>query len=54
MVEVLLDSEVIELAMSLEFARKQRFKLNKIGKPISMRNVVALPTRKSLLNIQWK
>jgi len=30
MVEVLLDSEATGLVMSLEFARKQRFKLKKI------------------------
>ena len=29
-VEVLLDSSIIELVMSLEFARKQEFKLKKI------------------------
>jgi len=39
MVEVLLDSEVIELVMSLEFARKQKFKLNKIERLIYVRNV---------------
>ena len=39
MVEVLLDSGVIELVISLEFARKQEFKLKKIERPIYMRNV---------------
>jgi len=31
-VEVLLDSEVTELVISLEFVKKQRFKLKKIEK----------------------
>ena len=38
-VEALLDSGVIELVMSSEFAQKQRFKLKKIKKPIYVRNV---------------
>ena len=38
-VEVLLDSGVIELVISLEFVRKQRFNLKKIKKPIYVRNV---------------
>ena len=38
-VEVLLDSGVTELVMSLEFARKQGFKLKKIDRPIYVRNV---------------
>ena len=33
-VEVLLDSEVTELVISLEFVKKQRFKLKKIEKLI--------------------
>jgi len=33
-VEALLDSEATELVMSSEFARKQRFKLKKIERPI--------------------
>ena len=37
--EALLDSRVIELVISSEFARKQDFKLNKIKKPIYVRNV---------------
>ena len=37
--EALLDSRVIELVISSEFARKQEFKLNKIKKPIYVRNV---------------
>ena len=39
MVNVLLDSGVTVLVMSLEFIRKQQFKLKKIEKPIYMRNV---------------
>ena len=38
-VEALLDSGVIRLVMSSEFARKQRFKLKKIERPIYIRNV---------------
>jgi len=38
-VEVLLDSGATGLVMSLEFARKQGFKLKKIERPIYMRNV---------------
>ena len=39
MVEALLNSKAIGLVMSLEFARKQRFKLKKIENPIYVRNV---------------
>jgi len=38
-VEVLLDSGAMGLVMSLEFARKQGFKLNKIKRPIYVRNI---------------
>ena len=38
-VEALLDSRAIELVMSLEFARKQGFKLKKIEKIIYVNNV---------------
>jgi len=38
-VEALLDSSVTGLVMSLEFARKQEFKLKKINRPIYVRNV---------------
>ena len=38
-VEVLLDSGVMGLVMSLEFAKKQGFKLKKIEHPIYVRNV---------------
>jgi len=39
MVETLLDSGVTGLVMSLEFTRKQEFKLKKIKRPIYMRNM---------------
>ena len=38
-VETLLDSGKTGLVISLEFARKQEFKLKKIEKPIYVRNV---------------
>jgi len=38
-VEALLDSGVMGLVMSSEFARKQEFKLKRIEKPIYVRNV---------------
>ena len=38
-IEALLDSGATELVMSLEFARKQRFKLKKIERPIYVRNI---------------
>ena len=38
-VKVLLDSRAISLVMSLEFAKKQGFKLKKIKRPIYMRNM---------------
>jgi len=38
-VEVLLDSRAMGLVMSLEFARKQGFKLNKMKRPIYVRNI---------------
>jgi len=38
-VEVLLDSRVIGLVMSSEFARKQGFKLKKLERPMNVRNV---------------
>ena len=41
-VEALLDSSAMELVMSLEFARKQGFKLKKIKRPIYVRNVNSL------------
>ena len=41
-VEVLLDSEATGLVMSLEFARKQDFKLKKLERPMNIRNVDGL------------
>ena len=38
-VEALLDNSTTGLVISSEFARKQRFKLEKIERPIYMRNV---------------
>jgi len=38
-VEALLDSGATELVMSLEFARKQGFKLKKLNRPMYVRNV---------------
>ena len=38
-VEALLDSGVIGLVMSLEFARKNKFRKNKLDRLIYMRNV---------------
>ena len=38
-VKVLLDSGAIELVMSLEFSRKQRFKLKKIERLLYVRNI---------------
>ena len=38
-VEALLDSREIVLVISLKFARKQRFKLKKMEKPIYVRNM---------------
>ena len=48
-VEVLLDSGAIRLVMSSEFARKQRFKLKKIERPIYMRNVDRMFNKKGLI-----
>ena len=49
MVEALLDSGATELVMSLEFSRKQRFKLKKIERPIYMRNVNGTLNKKVIL-----
>jgi len=38
-VKALLDSRITELVMSLEFARKQRFKLKKIKRLIYVKNI---------------
>ena len=48
-VEVLLDSGATGLVMSLEFARKQEFKLKKIENPIYMRNVDRTFNKKGLI-----
>ena len=41
-VEALLDSSTIGLVMSLEFVRKQEFKLKKLDRPMYVRNVNSL------------
>jgi len=41
-VEVVLDSGVTGLVMSLEFAKKQGFKLKKLERPVNVRNVDGL------------
>ena len=38
-VEALLDSGAIRLVMSSEFAKKQRFKMKRLERPINVRNV---------------
>ena len=48
-VEILLDSKAIGLVMSLEFARKQGFKLKKIERPIYIRNVDRTFNKKRLI-----
>jgi len=47
--EALLDNKVIRLVMSLEFARKQRFKLKKIKRPIYIRNVNSSFNKKNFI-----
>ena len=49
MVEVLLDSRATGLAISLEFARKQMFKLKKIERPIYIRNIDGIFNKKGLI-----
>ena len=48
-VEVLLDSRVTGLVISLEFARKQGFKLKKIENPIYVRNVDGTFSKEELM-----
>jgi len=48
-VEVLLNSRITELDMSLKFARKQKFKVKKIEKSIYMRNVDCFFNQKELI-----
>jgi len=45
MVEALLDSSMIGLVMSSEFARKQGFKLKKLNRPMYIRNMNGLLNR---------
>ena len=45
-VKKLLDSRATELVMSSEFARKQRFKLKKIERPIYVRSIDSLFNKK--------
>ena len=49
MVEVLLNNGTTELVMSLEFARKQGFKLKKIERLIYIRNVDRTLNKKGLI-----
>ena len=49
-VKALLDSRTIELVISSEFARKQRFKLKKIERPIYMRNMDGMLNKKRPIN----
>ena len=49
MIEALLDSRAIGLVMSLEFARKQGFKLKKIKRSIYVRNVNEMFNKKGLI-----
>jgi len=48
-VEALLDSGTTGLVMSLEFARKQGFKLKKIERPIYVRNVDRMLNKEELI-----
>ena len=48
-VEVLLDSGATGLVMSLEFAKKQGFKLKKLERPINVRNVDGLFNKERLI-----
>ena len=48
-VEALLDSSVMRLVISSEFTKKQKFKLNKIKRPICMRNVDSFFNKKGLI-----
>ena len=45
-VEVLLDSGIMGLVMSLEFARKQGFKLKRLDRPMYIRNMDSLLNKK--------
>ena len=48
-VEALLDSSATELVMSLEFVRKQGFKLKKINRSIYVRNMNSSFNKESLI-----
>ena len=48
-IETLLDSEAIKLVMSLEFPKKQRFKLKKIERPIYVRNMDGMFNKEELI-----
>ena len=48
-VEALLNSSVMGLVISSEFARKQRFRLKKIKRPIYVRNVNGLFNKEGLI-----
>ena len=48
-VKVLLDTRAMELVISLEFARKQRFKLNKIENLIYVRNIDGIFNKEELI-----
>ena len=48
-VEALLDSGAMRLVISLEFARKQGFKIKKIERPIYIRNVNRMLNKKGLI-----
>ena len=47
--ESLLISDVTELVMSLEFARKQKFRLKKIERPIYIKNVDSTFNKEGLI-----
>jgi len=49
MVETLLDSGATVLVIILEFAKKQRFILKKIKRPIYIRNVGGMLNKKGLI-----
>ena len=52
--ETLLYSSATDLVISLDLARKQEFKLKKIGKPIYMRNIDSIFNKKGLIELQQR
>ena len=48
-VKILLNSNAMKLAMSLEFAQKQEFKLKKIEKPIYVKNMNSFFNKERLI-----